>query len=778
MKKIVTASTFKITSVALVSLVLSSCVPSVGNQTRGRLSSNSVSGSSNVALYQGRVLADNPIILSRNSNLAASADLNKLLSTVTITTNSFLTGSFLTPSTSCAGLTYCFEVRATKESPSALQTSNGKWAFNATTPEFLQVNTFYHLNSITDLFFSNLTNSYNLDHLLSYGVYDTSIPSNALTKALITQPLITYANCNEPDNAYFERTTQTLCLGYISEHTNVKWAQDSSAIYHEAGHFFQKMQLNLRNDTSTVLGPKVDMGNFSYDEAGSIGEGLSDFYSYFVNGRTHFSEWGAGRFLNASRPMSERDPMHVAGVTADADQRLSYPQFLNYNPNSPTIPVEDIHYSGMIISHYLVALTEDLQDKCVMTRRDASDLVMHLITETLAEHGDLTSLGTEGGASGKINLNSSHSSDWFKIVNPITYRSFMQTFAKNLKNNLSYSSLNRCNGSTYTKDQIESLIDQYGLLLFRTYNENRNLAGSNTNVNAVNRQKSVLVSKNMLILDPTVNASSAYIIDNRDQIKDAVASLQAGGLIESLSAQTPSNFGFNNGNGKMSPGEVVAVALNLYNNSNSTIGGVQILANDWNHASVDGTTGKISPCRFPTTMSNDQWPLLTEGGVACVDAAIAPVANDFTPVCFMQSNDATATKWISQKDFQTKMALDSSMCLDPTKPNECFVRAIKGADQAHYSKINAKSTWGQTMANPTTGTAPTLSNGNVLLFEVSKHIPPATIIDCRLRVRFTNCEDCYHDTRDASRLNYDFTDLDYNGPRPYKVIHLEIPIID
>ena len=199
------------------------------------------------------------------------------------------------------------------------------------------------------------------------------------------------------------------------------------------------------------------------------------------------------------------------------------------------------------------------------------------------------------------------------------------------------------------------------------------------------------------------------------------------------------------------------------------MGGIQILANDWDHADASGTG---NPYQFPASMSNDQWPLLAEGGVAHTSSASD---SNFAPVCFIQYNEASATKWISQKEFQNKMALDSSFCLDPTKPNECFFRAIKGADQAHYSKINPKSTWGQTMADPKTGKAPSLDSGNVILFEVSKHIPPGTVVDCRLRARFTNCEDCYHD---ANRNNYDYKDSEYNGPRPFKTIHLNILIND
>ena len=81
-----------------------------------------------------------------------------------------------------------------------------------------------------------------------------------------------------------------------------------------------------------------------------------------------------------------------------------------------------------------------------------------------------------------------------------------------------------------------------------------------------------------------------------------------------------------------------------------------------------------------------------------------------------------------------------------------------------------------------------LSDQAVILLEVSKQIPPGTIVDCRLRLRFSNCEDCYHkQSTDATKTNfssdshlegYDFTDTDYNGPRPFKIIHLQIPITD
>lgn len=762
----------------IVGGMLASCMPSAGTNVRGRSSANATTGSSNVAITQGRVLKDNPIILSGNASLPITTDLNKYLgSAVTITSNSFLQAN-----PNCYGLTYCFEVLDTRESVSALQTTDGKWAFKAATAEFLQVNTFYHMNKLFDKFFANLGLSLaGAYDSFSFPVYDSAIPLSLKnvdgTFNLNSQILMAFSNCDVSNNAYYDQATESLCFGYTGANKELRWAHDSTIIYHETGHFMQRLQLNMRNTASVT---KVQMSNNLYNEAGAIGEGLSDFFSYYVNGRTHWGEWAAGN-LNGSRPMSEADAIHAPGIAADEESRLSYPQYINYDPNYPTEPVEDIHMSGMIISHYLVALTQDLESKCSITNAVAREYVMYILNETMAELGDLTSVGTVNGSAGKVNMNAANSSVWFNTVNSITYRSFTQTIAKNLLNTIGNAGLNRCNGSYYTRDNIESLLDSYGLLLFKTYNQHRNLTNTTTKVNTqvttTNRKKSVLISKSNLILDPTSGASSAYVIDNKAQIAAGITQLQTSGLIGTLSTQTPSDLGFNNNNSKVSPGEVVAIALNLYNNSNSTMGGVEILANDWDHADTAAGANLGRPCKFDASgLSTDTWPLETEGGSTSANcSSIAATTADFAPVCFVQYNDSTATKWISQREFKTKVAIDSNSCLDKTNDKDCFIRAIKGADKAHYSKINPKSTWGQTMANPTTGKAYGLDWGNVLLFEVSKSIPPGTVVDCRLRVRFTNCEDCFHD---STRNNSDFYDVEYNGPRPYKIIHLQIPITD
>jgi hypothetical protein len=765
-------------TLVLMSGVLASCLPSTGSNVRGRSNASATAGSTNVAVSEGKVLKDNPIILSGNASLPITTDLNKYLGTaVTITTNSFLQSN-----QNCSGLTYCFEVLDTREAVSPLQTTDGKWAFKTATLEFLQVNTFYHMNKVFDQFFANLGMSLaGAYDSFSFPVYDTAIPlairNSDGTYNLNSQMLLAFSNCDVANNAYYDQATESLCFGYTGAKKELLWAHDSTIIYHEAGHFMQRIQLNMRNTASLT---KVQMSNNLYNEAGAIGEGLSDFFSYYVNGRTHWGEWAAGN-LNGSRPMSEADTIHAPGLAADDESRLSYPQYINYDPNYPTEPVEDIHMSGMIISHYLVALTQDLESKCSITNAVAREYVMYILNETMAELGDLTSVGTVNGTAGKVNMNAANSSLWFNTINSITYRSFSQTIAKNLLNTIGNSGLNRCNGTYYTRDNIESLLDSYGLLLFKTYNQHRNLTNTTTKVNTQvtvsNRKKSILISKANLILDPTTGASSAYVIDNKTQIAAGITQLQTAGIIGTLSTQTPSDLGFNNNNSKVSPGEVVAIALNLYNNSNSTMGGIEILANDWDHADTLAGATFGRPCKFDTLgLSTDTWPLETEGGSTSAPCgAIAATTADFAPVCFVQYNDSTATKWISQREFKSKVAIESNSCLDKTNDKDCFIRAIKGADKAHYSKINPKSTWGQTMADPTTGAAYSLDWGNILLFEVSKSIPPGTVVDCRMRVRFTNCEDCFHDN---TRNNSDFYDVEYNGPKPYKIIHLQIPITD
>ena len=164
----------KFLTLLLVTGITVSCLPSANTNIRGRVNANVTGGSSSVGVGQGRVLKDNPVALSHKSSLPLNYDLNKLLgAAVSITNNPFLQGN-----ENCEGLDYCFEIRDSRMSVSSLQTTDGKWGFNASSDEFLQVNTFYHMNKIFDQFFSNINLSLDsaYDPFTKQAYYDTAIP--------------------------------------------------------------------------------------------------------------------------------------------------------------------------------------------------------------------------------------------------------------------------------------------------------------------------------------------------------------------------------------------------------------------------------------------------------------------------------------------------------------------------------------------------------------------------------------------------------------------------
>jgi len=749
--------------------LVSSCLP-VGSKSSSRLSSNQGVSLSN---GEGYVMLDNPIALTGNSTLSPSTNLNSFLSAATITENSFLTSK-----AACFGLSYCFEVRKNFGSSLPLQSTTGKWGFDASTSEFLQVNTFFHMQKIIDQVFSDLNFTYSLIFPYGTALYDSSFPYSVY-KSLgnfqlpTKSPLISYADCDVVNNSYFSRTDNALCFGYFQANSTMKWAQDSSIIYHEMGHFLQHMLLNLRNVSSILAGGQnANMGNFRYDEAGAIGEGLSDYFSYYINKRTHFGEWAAGRILDASRPLSEDDSLHKIPLAKENGRRLSYPDYTSYNPNNETVPTEAIHYSGMIMSHFLVALTEDLVDRCGFTTTKAQTHIMLSIAEAMSELGDLTTTASANGTAGKVNLNTTRAFEWQTKVNPINFRSFTQAFSKSILNTLGNTQFNLCNNNIYARDYLESLLDQYGLLLFRTYNNHRNFADpliagkTNINVTSSNRNNSTLVSKSALIYNPDT-PSNAFIIDQQNLIYQALTGMTSSGTIDSVSSLITAELPFNNGNRKANRGEVIGLALNLYNNSNTTMGGVQVLASDWKNLSSSG-----KPCIFSSSQSNDSdWITTSDGGELC--SSITATESDFAPVCVVQSTSSSSTTWISQAQLRKNIALDKSKCLVPGREKDCFLRMIKGADHAYYSKIDAKKTWDATFQSGST--TPSFTTSNLIFLEISPNLPPNTTVDCRLRARFTNCDDCYHD---STRSQYDFTDTDYNGPKPFKVFHLQFDVTD
>ena len=770
-------------------LVIVSCIPQNGVETRRDLG-GSYNAPSSVSPNHGRLLEDNPIILSNNPGLEQDTDLNAFLSgpQKLITTNQFLISPCGPPNNS---IKECIEVKD-NELAEYLTKNDGTWAWSANSNEFLQVNTFGHIKKILDNFQKNLFHSW---HQGIQQSYHSSLPQllyGAGSRAFwfargYRSKLRAYSSCDYPYNAYYDPADNSICLGYDGTFPQVKFAQDPTIIYHEMGHAFAYVMLNLRNKTDPNVTLESDLGYLFYDEAGAIGEGVSDYFSFVMNKRTHFGEWALGRFQQSSRPLSEDDPLHINGLSKDRDARLSYPTYLHYDPNNPHSKIEDIHYAGQIISHYLVALTEDLQDHCKMNREESTRGVLRLLFETFAE------LGTQTGRVNdyspvSINLDRHHAAEWISTSRPINYRSFAQTMAKYIHEIYSNPLDNQCNNGTLPQDNIESLLDSYGLLLFKSYNKDGNghellssgpsgRAGPLISIEPYNQKQSILIPKELLKISPIENTPSAFIFDNPQEMLSALQNMQSGGQIGTISPQIESGLPFNNSNGRISPGEFVGISLNLYNDSNSSMGGIQVLANDWDQAK----NGK------PCNIFEDQWPSEHEGAAdsghesghrpgECqyITRQNGGETNEVLhPVCWIQDINDNATQWIGQRELMNRIGMDSSLCLGGSgKTQDCFIRSARGADHSFFSKINAKSTFAQTFS-PEGNT--TFNYNNLIFFEVSPWIPPGTTFNCRLRARFTNCEDCWSDPDNG---HDDYLDYEYSGAKPFKILHLNFTVID
>jgi hypothetical protein len=812
---------FLVSVVALTS-TLSGCL-GTSSQSGGRKTTKSgvANTPSSVAEFQGRILADNPIILSGNPNLSETVDLNSILTPtpVTITDRERLEAG-------CDGLGFdgfislCHQTQP-DENSLPLTPISKRWAFDANSTEFLQVNTFYHQKKVVDSYMTLIRDMYSTKSQPNVAPplnYQTSIPVSLFQKNahwLGSKTLIGYANCGEPDNAFFDISKFTMCMGELSQFPQVKMGHDGSVVYHEMGHGLTSVYMNMRTIGSSLIIPeRSNIGYGFYDEAGSINEGIADFFSYFINGRTHFGEWSLGRFLNASRPMTEDDPLHIPGLSTAVADRINYPEFVNYDPNFPDEPVEDVHLPGMIISHMMTSFNRDMQAVCGMTLAQANNVLMQILIELYAELGDLSSSASDhskSAFSSHYTINHYPEYDestrrvselWVSSVTPITFRSFSQKFAKYAYQILSKDGKLGCNGVNYPVDYLEQLLDSYGLLLFDNYNENGNHfslghTGTSRQINPINRVKSTLINKDLIKLDSRPDQSPAFIFDGRGDLINAVEVLQAGGIIKELSTQIPSDLPYNNGNGAISPGEVVGIALNLYNDSNSSMGGVQVLANDWDHAKFDGQDKK------PCNIFDDAWPLSSEGAASVSsEDSINPTqgnchfitrlngnplattggtrpaseaSEELHPICFVQVEENGATIWASQEKLRENLGVEPEKCLGgSTSEHDCFFRVIKGAESSRFSRIDPKKNWGETLA--TSDGAPTFQTSNVIFFEASPDIPPGTTFDCRFRARFTNCKDCY---ADQSRTDLDdFLDYEYSGAEPFKILHYQFVVID
>ena len=263
-------------------------------------------------------------------------------------------------------------------------------------------------------------------------------------------------------------------------------------------------------------------------------------------------------------------------------------------------------------------------------------------------------------------------------------------------------------------------------------------------------------------------------------MKATIDSLIDNGRITGWSTLFDDDLSYNNGNNKVSPGEIVAIIPNLYNDSNSTMGGVQVLANDWDH------TKGSKPCNI----FEDLWPLSSEGAAdlsagegvqgGCnyvtryngTNAGLESLETN-SPVCFAQTTVNNVTQWVTQDVLKSQMGLEEDKCLDPdNNSRDCFVRFIKGADHAFYSKINSKETWFESIGQ---GESPEIKDSNTLIMEASPWISPGTRFRCRMRARFTNCEECWHD---ANNSNDNYKDYEFSGPTPFKIFQIEFQVVN
>jgi len=785
-----------------------------------------------------------------------------------------------------------------------LTANNGGWNFDIknTPEEFYQVNAFYHSNLIIKRFMSALQDAHSIVHFpsvnklapvtkydphrtFSFWFNDTGRNNNILVYS--AQPL-------DSLNAFFSSSDTSIGMGYTPNSFITDYSiEDIGILYHEYGHAFNYILMNQRNTSfqdgqiddpnlfsvfyhSTPF--KSSLGNLVYDEAGAINEGVADFFTYFITNTKDLGQWA---FNGQARPMTETSDAHSANVSKNSGERLKYPDFTYYLSGEP-FPVEDVHNSGQIISHYLVSLTEEFKSQCsyistiqensvvdnqVLTEDEATaerhkratTLTLMLLSEALGEMGDMNARGSDlfepfkdsGNSSDTnfgsffTNLNAFEAYLWGQIVRPPTFRRFSRLIGKNIKYRISDTFVGACPG--FTVDESEELLDEYGLLLFKDYDEDTqgtqltdmgtyvlaidkeidDFEGDSvdfgfssydnqveSSVNELNRKQTVLVSKDFV--DYPTDASgepTVFVFDKQAGMENLLASLTFEGQNVQIS-EGLAGPEYNNGNIKVSPGEIIGITPNLYNFSNSQMGGIRILANDWDHMKLDDSSSihvnstdnmnaaqdiaNWSPCQI------DGWPLQTEGGVLedpnvtpttegdCLyttkhnlvlkDTAATPeyYPDASQPICMVKFSDENETKWVSQDFFRTsQLLLEDNECLNGPSmsgnefnPNECLVRVLPGGSQAVYGKIDPQSTWQKSLqgSNPQT---PDVSSNHIILFEVNKLISPGTQFNCRMRVNFSNCSDCFEDEN-----GNEYPDYIHASEKPFKILNFSFKVLD
>ena len=220
---------------------------------------------------------------------------------------------------------------------------------------------------------------------------------------------------------------------------------------------------------------------------------------------------------------------------------------------------------------------------------------------------------------------------------------------------------------------------------------------------------------------------------------------------------------------QVQPGEIFGLALNLQNKSNSIMAGIQVLANDWDHSEAyTSTNTKRKICKL-----SDGFPLETEGG-SVENECSTPEHTNAAPICYIQLRGENETRWISQEEY--KQINGDFPCLDEADPKNCVLRVIPQKNTASFSKLDPGLNWGKSIINGVSGATGKYSSGNIILFEANKWITPGTTFNCRFRVRFSNCSDCYHDPAQASIDNDDYKDVEYAGEKPFRLINLQFSV--
>lgn len=770
---------------------------SCGYTTSSGVGSSGVTTSNNaseVPANSSRILADNPIIITGNYNLNTPVDYSTLVGRVAhITDNENLISD-------CQGkIPSCISVLQDPYT-APITKNNGTWAFDPNSYQFFQVNALYHLDLEVARFQNNLQASFD-EAFSPRANYVTSYPANLFTDGKNWRKgstLVTYALTTLDNNATFDPAVYTITFGEDSTNDQVKMVQDPTVIYHENGHNLIQIMMNFRNPQEEA---EVDLGSLFYDEAGSIGEGIADWFSFWQTQRTHVFEWAFGRFLDSSRPMRENDYLVPPPISLDIDTRLAYPTYLDFNANEPGEITEDVHYAGQIWSFFMIEVVNWLSANCGVSIGAANDLVFNVLSQAFSEMGDLTAKGNDQTPPGQYRINNDplNARQWINQMTPLNYRRFAQTFSRFFMWAYYDSNIFKCgDGSLNLKDAMEQMLDMYGLLNFTTYNENGNSyvidttthlpvghSGENRSINIINKKKTVSVTKEMLTYDPKVNSPIAFVFDVREDMLAALQALQQSGQIGQISPQLEPDLPYNNGNGQISPGELVGVSLNIYNSSNSMIGGMEVYGNDWDHVK-DG-----KPCNN----FDDQWPPVSEGGadtseetppykpgdcnyITRVNGGIEPgetaVTDAIYPVCFALNIKGNSTTWITQDEFIRLNNIPVENCLDPNNPKDCLIKAVPGADWTSFSKINPNNTWASTMTK-SNATAPKFNLNNIILLETSKYIPPATTFSCRFRVRFTNCANCWQ----TPEFDFDdYLDYQWSGGEPFKIFPFQFTVVN